>query len=181
MSEDRPLVALLDVNVLVALFDGAHTHHEVAHEWFAKQRELGWATCPLTENGLVRVLSNAAYPGRRTTLRDAIVRLGAFRSSGYHSFWPDETSLCEDGLYDPTHIAGSRQLTDVYILGLAVHRGGCLATFDGRMRRESVRGASPEHLVLIGDSLDADCASGSDGAMGHEERHGVDERGKEEE
>jgi toxin-antitoxin system PIN domain toxin len=152
MSEDRPRVALLDVNVLVALFDGAHTHHEVAHEWFAAQRELGWATCPLTENGFVRVLSNPAYPGRGTTLRDAIARLSAFRASGRHSFWPDEVSLCEDGLFDPTHIAGNRQLTDVYLLGLSVHHGGRLATFDSRIRRESVRRAGSEHLVLIGDS-----------------------------
>ena len=150
MSEVGPRTALLDVNVLVALFDGAHTHHEVAHEWFAGQREHGWATCPLTENGVVRILSNPAYPGRGTTLRDSLARLGAFRSSGHHSFWPDEVSLCEDGLYDPTHIAGNRQLTDVYLLGLAVHRGGSLATFDSRMRRESVRGARAEHLALIG-------------------------------
>ena len=155
MSEDRSRVALLDVNVLVALFDGAHTHHEVAHEWFAPQRDLGWATCPLTENGFVRVLSNPAYPGRRTTLGDAIRRLGAFRSSGCHFFWPDDVSLCESGLYDPIHIAGNKQLTDVYLLGLSLHHGGRLATFDSRMRPESVRGASPEHLVLVGDPLDA--------------------------
>ena len=156
MSKSPPVVALLDVNVLVALFDGAHTHHDVAHEWFATQRELGWATCPLTENGFVRVLSSPAYPGRRTTLRDAIARLGAFRCSGHHRFWPDEVSLCEDALYDPTHIAGNRQLTDVYLLGLSVHRDGRLATFDGRMRTESVRRADPEHLLLIGDSLRRD-------------------------
>ena len=117
----------------------------------------------------------------RPTADCPIPVIAAFRSSGHHSFWPDETSLCEDGLYDPTHIAGSRQLTDVYLLGLSVYRGGCLATFDGRMRRESVRGASPEHLVLIGDSRGANCASGSDGAVGDEERHHVDERGSEEE
>ena len=156
MSEDRPVVALLDVNVLVALFDGAHTHHDIAHEWFASQRELGWATCPITENGFVRVLSSTAYPGRRTSLRDAIARLSAFRSSGHHVFWPDEVSLCEHGLYDPTHVAGNRQLTDVYLLGLSVRRRGRLATFDSRMRLESVRGADPEHLVLIGESVRPD-------------------------
>jgi len=150
MSEESSRIALLDVNVLVALFDGAHTHHEVAHEWFAEQRESGWATCPLTENGLVGVLSNPAYPGRRTTLRDAITRLAAFRTSGHHSFWPDEISLCEDERFDSTHIAGRRQLTDVYLLGQAVSRSGCLATFDGRMHLGSVRGARPEHLLLIG-------------------------------
>ena len=150
MIEERARIALLDVNVLVALFDGAHTHHELAHEWFATHRELGWATCPLTENGLVRVLSNPAYPGRRTTLGDAIARLVAFRGSGHHNFWPDAISLCDAERFDSTHIAGHRQLTDVYLLGLAVSREGRLATFDGRIHSSSVQVAGPDHLVLIG-------------------------------
>jgi len=65
------MIALLDVNVLVALFDPNHTLHEPAHRWFETERESGWATCPITENGLVRVLSNPKYPGRQTTVRDA--------------------------------------------------------------------------------------------------------------
>jgi predicted nucleic acid-binding protein len=69
------VVTLLDVNVLVALFDPVHVHHEAAHKWFGQNRKSGWATCPLTENGMVRVLSNPAYPGRRTTVHDAIRRL----------------------------------------------------------------------------------------------------------
>lgn len=68
------MVALLDVNVLVALFDPAHVHHDAAHAWFGEHCAQGWATCALTENGLVRVLSNPAYPGRRTSL-DAYARI----------------------------------------------------------------------------------------------------------
>jgi toxin-antitoxin system PIN domain toxin len=151
MSEERTRVALLDVNVLVALFDGAHMHHEVAHAWFGPQRALGWATCPLTENGFVRVLSNPAYRGRRTTLRDAIARLATFRDSGNHRFWPDEISLCEDERFESTHIAGHRQLTDVYLLGLAVSHGGRLATFDSRIQTASVQGADAGHLLHVGD------------------------------
>ncbi len=78
------MIALLDVNVLVALFDPMHANHEAAHEWFADNRQLGWATCPLTENGVVRILSNPGYPGRMTTISDAITRLGSFRESGHH-------------------------------------------------------------------------------------------------
>ena len=62
------MIALLDVNVLVALFDPAHLHHEAAHVWFGRNRSRRWATCPLTENALVRVLSNPSYPGRCTTI-----------------------------------------------------------------------------------------------------------------
>ena len=89
------MVALLDVNVLVALFDPVHAHHELAHQWFDRNRQSGWASCPLTENGLVRVISNSAYPGRRTTPQDAIERLTRFRESGDHAFWPDSASLCD--------------------------------------------------------------------------------------
>lgn len=55
--------ALLDINVLVALSDQAHVHHDLVHRWFARARASGWATCPLTENGLVRVIGNPSYRG----------------------------------------------------------------------------------------------------------------------
>ena len=89
------MIALFDVNVLVALFDPDHVHHRSAHDWLAANREAGWATCPLTENGLVRILSNPTYSGRRTTIEDAVDRLEAFRASGDHRFWPDTVSLCQ--------------------------------------------------------------------------------------
>ena len=76
--------------------------------------------------------------------------MAAFRASGHHSFWPDEISLCEGTRFDATHIAGHRQLTDVYLLGLAVRRDGRLATFDGRIHVGAVQEARPEHLALIG-------------------------------
>jgi toxin-antitoxin system PIN domain toxin len=143
------LIALLDVNVLVALFDSAHVHFEYAHRWFAEQRPKGWATCPLTENGFVRVIANPSYPGSRTTILDALERLAAFRASGQHSFWPDSVSLCDAGVIDPRHIQGHRQLTDVYLLSLAVDHGGQLATFDSGIGSATVTEAGPEHLVVI--------------------------------
>ena len=144
------MIALLDVNVLVALFDPAHGNHEAAHRWFADQRPFGWATCPLTENGLVRVVSNPAYPGRRTGVEDAVNRLGLFRQSGDHSFWPDSVSICDPSLVRLRRLGGHRQVTDVYLLLVAVRNGGRLATFDRAIPLRAVAGARPEQLVVIG-------------------------------
>jgi uncharacterized protein len=144
------VIALLDVNVLVALFDPQHVQHEAAHAWFGAHREKGWASCPLTENGLVRVLSQPAYPGRRITPADAVEGLIAFRNSGRHTFWPDTVSVCDGSTFRFQHIAGHRQLTDVYLLALAVEHRGRLATFDRGIRPESVAGAGREHLVVMG-------------------------------
>jgi|GraSoiStandDraft_8_1057269.scaffolds.fasta_scaffold148722_3 uncharacterized protein len=149
MSEGSDLVALLDVNVLVALFDEMHAHHEAAHLWFGHNRRLGWATCPLTENGFVRIISTPTYPGRGINLPDAITRLEEFRASGDHSFWPDSVSLRDGDLFRPRHITGHRQLTDVYLLALAFQYGGRLATFDRTIPLRSVPGARPEHLTVL--------------------------------
>lgn len=144
------MVALLDVNVLVALFDPDHVHHQLAHDWLAENRGQGWATCPLTENGLVRILSNPAYSGRRTTVQDAVDRLGAFRASGDHAFWPDAVSLCDEGRFVFPHVGGHRQLTDAYLLALAVQNEGRLATFDRGIRPAAVAGAAAANLALLG-------------------------------
>ncbi len=144
------MVHLLDVNVLVALFDPAHLHHDVAHAWFSAERGVGWATCPITENGLLRVLSNPAYPGRRTTVADAAERLRSFQASGGHAFWPDDVSLLDPGRVEPAHLSGYRELTDAYLLALAVRRAGRLVTFDRGVRLAAVLGATPAHVCLVG-------------------------------
>ncbi len=141
---------LLDVNVLVALFDPEHLHHRAAHDWFEVNRSRGWATCPLTENGLLRILSNPNYPGRRTTVGDAVERLSAFRESGDHAFWSDTLSFCQQELFVFPRVAGYRQLTDVYLLALAVDNGGRLATFDRSIRPDAVAGADSRHVVHLG-------------------------------
>ncbi len=143
-------VALLDVNVLVALFDPDHVHHEIAHDWFADHRHHGWATCPITENGLVRVLSNPAYAG--STLRPAAVTgaLAQFRASGDHTFWPATLSLTDESAFDLSVASGHGQLTDVYLLGLARAMSGCLATFDRTIPIKAVIGATAAQLQIIG-------------------------------
>lgn len=143
-------VALLDVNVLVALFDPDHVHHELAHDWFAEHRADGWATCPITENGFVRVLSHPVYG--LGTLRPALLvtRLRKFRSSGHHVFWPASVSLADEGLFNLAVASGHRQLTDVYLLGLATAMKGCLATFDRTIPLEAVVGATAAAMQVIG-------------------------------
>lgn len=142
-------VSLLDVNVLVALFDPDHLHHEFAHDWFADHRGQGWATCSITENGLVRILSNPAYGPTVTTVADMAARLSRFRASGGHVFWGESVSLSDPGLFDWSAGISHRHLTDVYLLALARARGGCLVTFDRTIPLRAVRGATTKHLVVV--------------------------------
>jgi uncharacterized protein len=144
--------ALLDVNVLVALFDAAHVHHEAAHDWFADNRTNGWATCAITENGFLRVLTN---PQSGVTERAPVIleSLRTFCASGHHVFWPDELSLRDD-VFDLSIAQGHRQLTDIYLLGLAAKMGGVLATFDRSIPLKAVRGARADALAVIGPAAD---------------------------
>ena len=142
-------VALLDVNVLVALFDPDHVHHDLAHDWFADNRTAGWATCPLTENGFVRVLANPAYGSAVARAATLNARLRKFCESGQHEFWPDQVSLLDDRLFDVSLIGGHRQLTDVYLLGLAKKKGGRLVTFDRAIPLRAVVGADSSALDIV--------------------------------
>ena len=143
------MIALLDANVLVALFDPAHLHHEAAHSWFGRNRSRRWATCALTENALVRVLSNPAYPGRRTTVEDAALRLRTFCSDRQHVFWSDSLSVRDPGRFHWNRVQGHRQLTDVYLLALSVSNRGRLATFDSTISLNAVEGAAAQNLELL--------------------------------
>lgn len=143
-------VALLDVNVLVALFDPAHQNHESAHLWFGRNRKFGWATCPITANGCIRVLSNPAYPTVDATPAEVARRLQSLCSTTDHHFWPDSVSLLDESLFQPAMLGGHQKITDAYLLGLAVRNHGRLATFDRSIPLKAVRGAGPTDLVLIG-------------------------------
>jgi toxin-antitoxin system PIN domain toxin len=142
-------IALLDVNVLVALFDPDHIHHDLAHDWFADDGAAGWATCPITENGFIRVVTHQSY--HPDPLRPAVVieRLRKFCSNSHHHFWPDAVSLCDEMAFGAERIAGPRQLTDIYLLGLARKMGGRLATFDRTIPVGAVKGARASHLTII--------------------------------
>lgn len=143
-------IALLDVNVLVALFDPAHDNHEDAHRWFGRNRKHGWATCPITTNGCIRVLSNPAYPTVEATPAEVADRLRTLCSTPDHHFWADSVTLLDESLFRTAMLGGHQKITDAYLLGLAVRNHGRLATFDRSIPTRAVEGAVPGNLVLLG-------------------------------
>ena len=142
-------VALLDVNVLVALFDPVHKNHEEAHQWFGRYKRLGWATCPVTINGCVRVLSNEAYRTVKATPAEVIRRLRNLCSNADHHFWSGSVAMTDETLFRGSGISGHQQITDVYLLGLAARNHGRLATFDRSIATGAVLGASAANVVLL--------------------------------
>jgi len=140
--------ALLDVNVLIALLDAAHVHHKAARTWLETHIESGWASCPITQNGCIRILSQPNYPGSQAAATIA-VRLAEAANTSWHEFWPDDLSLLDKNALDWRYILGSRQLSDSYLLALAAHRGGRLVTFDRAIPLVAVPGAEARHLVQL--------------------------------
>lgn len=140
---------LLDVNVLLALFDEDHTFHRKAHEWFSESGG-SWASCATTENGLIRILTNPNYsPQRRISIADAANGLSCFRSQSNHEFWTDSVSICDPDRIDAQSILGSRQITDVYLLAVAMAHKGRLVTFDQGVSLRAVIGSTPARLVVL--------------------------------
>jgi toxin-antitoxin system PIN domain toxin len=139
---------LLDVNFLIALFDPAHLFHEPAHNWFVENRGETWATCPITINGCVRILSSPAYPTARITVTRAIEMVRILCESKDHQFWTHHLSLADPEIFHPQHIAGHRQITDAYLLALAVHHKAKLVTFDRAIPWKSVVGATARSIVI---------------------------------
>jgi uncharacterized protein len=139
---------LFDVNLLIAMFQPDHTHYRDAHEWWRVNQAAGWASCPLTQNGFVRILSQPKFP-KPMSIDGAIALLQRVTSTDEHSFWPDDISLTAPQLFDHSSILGPKQLTDIYLLALAMKNGGRLATFDRAIPLAAVRGAEPRHVVII--------------------------------
>lgn len=139
---------LLDVNVLIALIDPAHLQHDNAHNWFSAHGKRAWATCPLTENGIVRVVGHARYPNSPGTPAAVAELVRVLRGLGGHEFWPDDISLLDPNHVDATRLLESSQVTDSYLLALALAHGGKLATFDRHMATNAVIGGSKAlHLI----------------------------------
>jgi uncharacterized protein len=142
-------VALLDVNVLVALSDPGHVHSGEAHRWLAHNRKDGWATCPLTLNGCIRILSNPRYSSKKQSPEEIAILLRDACSAPDHHFWPDSVSLLDESLFQMSMVGGHQKVTDAYLLGLAVRNHGRLATFDRSIPLKSVHGARQSQLVVI--------------------------------
>lgn len=140
--------ALLDVNVLIALLDADHALHDRATEWFAEHARSGWASCPITQNGCLRIMSHPGYPGT-LPVQAVAERLGDAAASPLHEFWPDDLSVLDVQLIDAARVHGPRQITDVYLLGLAVRRRGRFVTFDASVALDAVKGAAKRHLLTL--------------------------------
>lgn len=140
--------ALLDVNVLIALLDEGHVHHTIAMAWLQGNIAQGWASCPLTQNGCVRIMSQPAYPNARTPAEVA-ARLCEATLMPQHAFWADELSLLDSSHFDWNELFNPRQLTDAYLLALAVRNGGVFVTFDHALPLKAVVGAAQEHVHLL--------------------------------
>jgi uncharacterized protein len=140
--------SLLDVNVLIALLDADHASHGRAREWFHDSARGGWASCPLTQNGCVRIMSHHGYPNA-LPVSAVMERLREATASAHHAFWPDDLSLLDERVADATRIHGPRQLTDIYLLALAVRHGGRFVTFDRTIAISAIRGAEAKHLLSL--------------------------------
>jgi hypothetical protein len=127
---------LLDINLLLALTDPMHVHHEPAHRWFAEKGKRAWATCPITEIGFVRIASHPNYPNRPGDVAGVLAILYQLRKAPGHHFWAEDISLLQ--LLHSEAIISTGQVTDAYLLGLAVDKKGKLATFDSRIPADAV-------------------------------------------
>ena len=140
--------SLLDVNILIALLDTTHIHHILARNWFAENHTLGWASCPITENGCLRIFSQPNY-SNSIPVKLALEKLNFARRTPLHVFWPDAISLVDFEIVNIEFIHGPKQLTDIYLLALAVKNSGRLVSFDRKFPLSAVQGAKPQHLVVI--------------------------------
>ncbi len=140
--------ALLDVNVLLALLDADHVDHAPARRWLEAEIQHGWASCALTQNGFVRVISQPRYPSP-VTPAEAIGRLARATRTEHHRFWPCDLELVGVAHIDPNRVHGSRQVSDVYLLALAAAHHGRFVTFDRSIPLSAVAGAEPRHLVVL--------------------------------
>jgi uncharacterized protein len=142
------LKALLDVNVLIALLDANHVHHDLALGWLQKNGHFGWSSCALTINGCIRIMSNSAY-ANPMPIAVVIARLREATEASGHESLNCSPSLLDNNLFVPYGLLTSAQVTDTYLLGLAVISGHRFVTFDSRISLRAVRDAKPEHLVVI--------------------------------
>lgn len=124
---------LLDTNFLIALLWPSHEQHDLAVKWFTRHRARGWATCPLTQAGFVRIVSNPAFSRDAVQPREAIQVLSANTAAKDHAFWRDEFPVADAVAFAGVRLMGHQQVADAYLLGLAIRRGGVLATLDQRI------------------------------------------------
>jgi toxin-antitoxin system PIN domain toxin len=140
--------ALLDVNVLLALLDSDHVDHRRARDWLDVEISSGWASCPITQNGFVRIISQPRYPSP-VAPGHAAQLLEHACATEHHEFWPCDISILDSGSVDRSRVHGPRQVTDAYLLALATHRGGRFVTFDRTVALSAVPAATAANLTVL--------------------------------
>jgi uncharacterized protein len=141
---------LLDVNVLIALLDASHMFHQRAHAWWAAHARHGWASCPLVENGVARIMTNPAYSTQRQfTVEEIVHALSKFAAASDHEFWPDALSLRDAKVFAMDRIHGGKKITDLYLLALAAAHSGRLVTFDQGIAISAVETAKARNLLVL--------------------------------
>lgn len=139
---------LLDVNVLIALVDPTHVQHDRAHEWFARKGKRAWATCPLVENGVLRILGSSRYPNSPGTPAAVAEMVSILLGLEGHAFWSHDVTLFDGKRVDTTRLLDSAQITDSYLLALARAHGGQLATFDRHLVTDAVVGGAKAFYLI---------------------------------
>ena len=139
--------ALLDVNVLLALLDADHVDHRAARAWLERDIEHGWASCAITQNGFLRVVTQKSYPSPVSPV-EATRRLRSATDTAHHQFLPCDLSVLDQVIHTE-RIHGSKQVTDVYLLALALAHACRFVTFDRAIPLSAVAGASTEHLLTL--------------------------------
>lgn len=141
-------VALLDANVLIALIDPEHQHHDAAHEWLAANIATGFALCPLVENACLRIMCQPSYP-KRLPFDMVRTRVQSLRAHEACRFWADSVSLTEPACLVAGVLLAPAAVTDTYLLALAVNHSGRMVTFDRRIAWQNVTGANADSLWVL--------------------------------
>ena len=132
--------------MLLALVDEGRELFSAAHGWARTVDRLAWASCPITQNGFVRICAQPHY-ANLVSAPEAVRRLARMIALTDHDFWTDDISILDETLIDRTKLVGHRQTTDAYLLALATRRNGALVTFDRAVPRDAVIGSQERHLV----------------------------------
>ena len=141
--------ALLDVNTLIALIDPSHAAFEKAHEWFGAHSG-GVATCAIVQNGAARIISQVNYAAKmRQSVSAAIGIVREFCEASDHQFWHQDVALVDESTFDDANLLGPKQITDAYLLAMAVRNSGVFVTFDAGIPVHAVRCAALKHLLVL--------------------------------
>jgi len=139
--------ALLDTSVLIALLDASHIHHTLCTQWLAHHTG-GWASCPITLNGCVRIMAQPSYPNR-LPMQTVVAGLQKAMLNPMHAFWADEINPLQSDALNWGRLLRPTDITDAYLLSLAVSKQGCLVSLDQGIALSWAVGADKDHLVQL--------------------------------